>query len=338
MSLVSKTLSSGNALNYTNIALMLISTVLAFILPFQLFLFSYAVLGPLHYLTEISWLDKRNFFTEKKQDVWLYVLMAALMTWQVIDEKSGLNKYTTTFIVTAFFYTIIIFFIKNNTAKYFLTIIVFLISTQLKNNSIEFFIIWFLIMLPTIIHVFVFTGLFILYGALKSKSTTGIISLIVFIICACSFYVYTPSVTTQMAGEYIQKAMQFLSIINKALLYIFNMDGVDSLQTMVNYPNESLFTHPAAIVVARFVAFAYTYHYLNWFSKTTVIKWHEVSKLRLLLISLLWVASVSIYYLDFTIGFKVLFLLSILHVFFEFPLNLQTIKGIGTEIGRRISS
>src|SRR6185503_2075930 len=52
--------------NYLNIALMIISCVLAFRFPFELFLISYAVLGPLHYLTEISWLNDRKYFTEGK--------------------------------------------------------------------------------------------------------------------------------------------------------------------------------------------------------------------------------------------------------------------------------
>src|ERR1043165_8502495 len=41
---------------------MIFSCVAAFVLPFELFLFSYAVLGPLHYLTEISWLHDRKYF------------------------------------------------------------------------------------------------------------------------------------------------------------------------------------------------------------------------------------------------------------------------------------
>ncbi|MCC6181260.1 MAG: hypothetical protein IT237_05450 [Bacteroidia bacterium] len=48
-----------NQINYANIGLMIISAFLAFLLPFELFLFSYAVLGPLHYLTEIGWLHKK---------------------------------------------------------------------------------------------------------------------------------------------------------------------------------------------------------------------------------------------------------------------------------------
>ena len=41
-------------LNAINVALMLVSAVVAWVLPFELLLASYAVLGPLHYLTEIS--------------------------------------------------------------------------------------------------------------------------------------------------------------------------------------------------------------------------------------------------------------------------------------------
>ena len=43
-------------INFLNIGLMLISCVVALYIPFELFLFAYAVLGPARYLTEISWL------------------------------------------------------------------------------------------------------------------------------------------------------------------------------------------------------------------------------------------------------------------------------------------
>src|SRR5436190_7509305 len=47
---------------------MLASAALACLLPFELFLLSYAVLGPLHYLTQISWLHDRGWFTTGKWD------------------------------------------------------------------------------------------------------------------------------------------------------------------------------------------------------------------------------------------------------------------------------
>ena len=55
-------------INYLNIGLMVISMIAAFVMPFEVFLFAYAFLGPLHYLTEISWLHDRKYFSTGKYD------------------------------------------------------------------------------------------------------------------------------------------------------------------------------------------------------------------------------------------------------------------------------
>ena len=52
--------------------LMLASLLVAFIVPFRLFFLVYAVLGPIHYLTEINWLRDRNYFIKDKRWVWFY--------------------------------------------------------------------------------------------------------------------------------------------------------------------------------------------------------------------------------------------------------------------------
>ena len=69
----------ADRINYLNIGLMLLSCGIALFIPFELFLFAYAVLGPAHYLTEISWLQKRRFFTPKHYDFWLLVVLAAFL-------------------------------------------------------------------------------------------------------------------------------------------------------------------------------------------------------------------------------------------------------------------
>ena len=45
-----------------NIGLIILSAVLAFQYPVELFLISFIFIGPLHYFTEINWLDKKNYF------------------------------------------------------------------------------------------------------------------------------------------------------------------------------------------------------------------------------------------------------------------------------------
>src|SRR5436190_22678250 len=67
-------------IDLANIALMIISCVAAFVVPFELFLFSYAVLGPLHYLTEIGWLHKRDYFATGKKDYYWLVTLCVLLT------------------------------------------------------------------------------------------------------------------------------------------------------------------------------------------------------------------------------------------------------------------
>ena len=93
-----------------------------------------------------------------------------------------------------------------------------------------------------------------------------------------------------------------------------------------------MFITNSGFVIMRFVAFAYTYHYLNWFSKTSVIKWHLVPKKTLIATILIWLGSVGVYLYDYNLGIRTLFFLSFLHVFLEFPLNFTTFNGIGKEL------
>ena len=70
-----------------NIGLMLISCALAFIMPFEMFLLAYAILGPLHYLTEISWLHERNYFTKGKYDSWILIFIGLLVTLYFFNDR-----------------------------------------------------------------------------------------------------------------------------------------------------------------------------------------------------------------------------------------------------------
>ena len=97
-----------------------------------------------------------------------------------------------------------------------------------------------------------------------------------------------------------------------------------------------VFTSPAGLMIMRFIAFAYTYHYLNWFSKTSVIRWHEVGGKRLAVIGALWATAVGLYVWNFAIGFRVLFYLSIAHVYLEFPLNHISMMGTWREVRARM--
>ncbi|HWB63885.1 MAG TPA: hypothetical protein VG603_10270, partial [Chitinophagales bacterium] len=192
-------------------------------------------------------------------------------------------------------------------------------------NTQPFFLL-FAIFLPTLIHVFVFTGLFILFGALKSKSPTGIASLLVFATCAISFFVFFPQFGFYHVTDYAQKTLTQSGFIdvNGSFMKLFRLGTATT---------ENIFSSKMGFGIMRFIAFAYTYHYLNWFSKTSVIKWHQVPKNWLATVIVLWLLSVGLYAYNYITGLIWLYFLSMLHVFLEFPLNYRSFIGIGEEIG-----
>lgn len=319
-------LTTENGINYLNIGLMILSMAAAFILPFEVFLFSYAILGPLHYLTEISWLEKKNYFMKSKKDIWIFVILVILISIGVFDAEAKVNLYLGSFLFCAFVYGIIVLFVERLPIKLFLVSAAFVVSIMFNMNTYpDKAFLFFVVLLPTVVHVFIFTGAFIFYGALKTRSVSGLLSLLVFVSCAVILLFYVPRGIVTHVSEYARDAYFNFKILNTTL---YNMFGYGEME--LNDP--TLFTNLKAIGIMRFIAFAYTYHYLNWFSKTTVIKWNQIPKVRMAVIVILWLFSVTIYAVNYRLGFYALFLLSLLHVFFEFPLNYTTFMGIGKEL------
>jgi hypothetical protein len=219
--------------------------------------------------------------------------------------------------------------ILKSTLYRLIAFIIICISVVIANKGIVFFSIF----LPTLIHVYLFTGLFMLYGALKGKSKSGFLACMLFFLCPLLFIYITPDF--YFISDYADKTYKnFLGVNFYALNLWDSSKYVYPTKNKIDFENILFASYhsPAGKMIMRFIAFAYTYHYLNWFSKTSVIKWHEVPKKRLVIIGVLWLASVGLYLYNYMLGFNVLFLLSFLHVFLEFPLNHVTFIGIFKEI------
>ncbi|MEX1188744.1 MAG: hypothetical protein WED33_05755 [Bacteroidia bacterium] len=320
-----------------NIGLMIISCAIAFVIPFELFLFSYAVLGPLHYLTEIGWLHKKGYFTTGKYDYLFLAILAGMITLGFLGLSDSLNGVSNGLIYLGFLMALAMVVFKDPTMKVISAILI-VFSTLLFRNS-TFYDYFFAVYLPTIIHVFIFTGLFIIYGALKSKSRLGFVSIIIFALCAMSFF-FVPAGYQPLASlDYIQQSFTGFIELNRQLINLFGLAELKEFNRASFLENSNIiFSSQAGFMVMRFIAFAYTYHYLNWFSKTSVIQWHKVSRNTLIAIVSIWAISIAIYAYDYMIGLKWLFLLSFLHVLLEFPLNYRSIIGIGTEVKGMLSS
>ncbi len=324
---------STEQLNYLNIGLMLLTAVAAFAKPFELFLVAYAFLGPLHYLTEISWLHDRNYYTRGKNDYLVLVVLAIIITLVVTRIIPGIPNWISVPATYIAFGVALVFVLAR---KLWVRLVCFaaLIGTSSWVIHSDFLRSLFGVLLPTIVHVFVFTGLFILIGALRSRSVSGIGSLIVFCLCALSFFVLGRDETAGQVGASLQKIYAAFAQLNYSLMTPFNQQNLEipaNALKFIIFVNYTLYHSPLALALMRLIAFAYTYHYLNWFSKTSIIQWHNIPRSRFIGVMVIWIASAGLFAYNYQVGYRWLFFLSITHVLLEFPLNHLTIINIGKE-------
>ncbi len=324
-------LTAGERIDVVNIGLMLVSCAVAMVIPFELFLFSYAILGPLHYLTEISWLHDKKYYTKGKYDAVVLLVIGLLVTLTNFSKYLELEfpqHFAGYLTYIAFLGSIVFVFVKNNFAR-IAGLLLIIVTSQLS----EHFWLFFLVFLPTLIHVYIFTMLFMLYGALRSKSKMGVLSVVVLLLCPVLLYTIFPNTTFFGPSAYGISAYDLFRGVNRfSLSHFMNVPEQPSEQSW----NEIIFHSQAGILLMRFIAFAYTYHYLNWFSKTRVIQWHKVPKARFAVVVVIWLISISLYIYNYSVGLQWLFFLSFLHVLLEFPLNYISAVGIGTYVRDRI--
>jgi hypothetical protein len=335
--------------NVLNILAIFVSLVLATKIPFDLLIYSYAFLGPLHYLTEINWLEDKSFFAKSKKWMWFFVPVTLLLIIPPsVRALSGIDSFKEAFSGESFqsvvsflgdHYTSLLFIAIATgiaisfTKKWYYIIATIVIAAiianlALKVNNFQFI---FGVFLPTLIHVFLFTALFMLYGALKSKSTLGVISFFILMIVPVIIFNMDVTPSNFLVSEYMQDAMKDsnFSGLNQYFASFFGLTEPNTQYSLLS---------PIGLKVQIFISFAYIYHYLNWFSKTSVIKWHKsFSRKRVITILVVYVIAIGLYIYDFRVGFIAMFFLSFLHVLLEFPLNVVSIKGIGEEIGKRFS-
>jgi hypothetical protein len=335
--------------DYINIGLMFLSCGLAFVLPFELFLFSYAVLGPLHYLTEISWLHQRDYFSTGKRDYTILIFLCLLVSIGIIFHdifvvrkyfagtfapetlKEIMKTYSSwfpVFIFTAFVGSIGLIAFKKTSTKLMFFALGLLVGYLIRDSRFNIVVIGTFV--PTVLHVYLFTGLFMLYGAMKTGSKAGYASVIIFIGCALSFYIF------QYVPEGFSVSQYIRDVVLKTGFSGVSVTAIGLFKKGIVYQSD-IFDSRRGLMVQRFIAFAYTYHYLNWFSKTEIIKWHKVPLKWLISSILIWLASIGLYLYNYRTGLIALFFLSMLHVFLEFPLNFRSIIGIWEEFKNKIS-
>ncbi len=282
-----------------NFGLVFLAAIVGHIFPIDLLVLVYAILGPLHYLTELSWLHDRKYFFKNRFD---YLPLVAIVLFIFLVDDLGQDYIA---LVAAFAIAIGFTTVKTWPKRLLMSAGLTVLGVVLLTETPA---IWFFVMLPNMVHILLFTFIFVLFGALHNQSTFGYATLGAIVLCGASFFVLAPIGPAPSA--YGADNLVFITPIFDAF---FELLGV---------PQTSL--PPNSLV--GFVGFALTYHYLNWFSKVGIIGWHRVSKPRAGIIGILYIASVALYFYDYALGVKILLLLSFGHVILEFPLNVITIK------------
>lgn len=316
-----------------NLGLIMVSFVLACVLPFELFLFGYAVLGPLHYLTETNWIIDKNYFVSNK--LWKYIVIIAALLFsipyffrlgviqnvveggQLYDWSQQLGQYTNIAVFLTLVLSIVFLFNKSYKGLFMGLVLTIIISIfGHKNNTFNLINGLFL---PTIIHVYLFTILFMIYGARKEGGKISMLNIILMLVLPLLLVVIDIDFikyhfSDGIKNAYMENKFHYLNA------YLAQFFGV--------YKDLKFFFYEKVdLKIQIFIAFAYIYHYLNWFSKTTVIGWHKkLTTKKSIGIVALWSVFLMVYWYDYRAGVIVTIFFSIIHVMFELPLNMITIK------------
>ncbi len=320
METLGKTGTAGRNSNaeIINLLMLLVSFALACILPFDVFLFSYAVLGPLHYLTELQWLNSKNFFLQKPQAL-TFVALSAVLTLLLFAGYLNLVLFRTDIfsgaVLSVFFIFCTYLVVMSRSAwvrSVFILLAVIIASLYFVRPDL---IILLGLFIPTLIHVYIFTALFMVSGYYRSPDIYSLVAIV--LLLSVPFLIYfLPVESLVSAGRSSEKIFNATGfrLINSQLVFLFKGNVNDAV---------------TVLKVQVFIAFAYTYHYLNWFAKTSVIGWaRALGPKKIILVSAIWILSIALYLYNYQTGLTVLFVLSMLHVLAEFPLNALSVRTV----------
>jgi hypothetical protein len=321
-------------IDYLNIGLIVISAILAFQYPLELFIVAFIILGPLHYFTEINWLDQKNYFVKGPKRLWLWIglgssvlVMLPKFYFAMTKTASGsfyegmlaFDSWTNGFIFLSLVAAFGVVLVRRRWMWLLIMIPALVVMSMLRTNAVYISVIG--VFLPTIIHVYLFTLIFMAFGAKKSKSAPGFIAvglaiLVPILISGVEFPSGTFEFSPVMKDTYVQSGF------HKTAMHTAGFFGW-------NDGTSFFFYEQLELRLMTFLSFIYMYHYLNWFSKTSLIQWHKTLTLkRSLIIGSTWLILLALFYINYKWGLLVAIFFSMIHVILEFPLNVLSMKGL----------
>ena len=289
-----------------HLGLMLLVLGLTYVVPFELLLLSYVILGPAHYTTEISWLHDRKYFLPHR-GVALALSLVAIVG-ALIDSASWFG-----FVMWSAFVTCALISATTTAAQGAVLLIGATGLTAIMYTHAPSLAVLG-ILIPTLIHVSLFTLVFMALGAYRSRSAMQAALIAVYVMAVGLILVVPPSAST-VVPKFAEVGREYFSNVAPALGRLFGT------------PDLSLGARLTGLL-----AFVYTYHYLNWFIKADVIRWAAIPPGRVALVGAVSAASTGLYFYDYAFGFSILLALSLIHVVLEFPLNALATRQLGDAI------
>jgi hypothetical protein len=292
--------------NVAHLGLMVTALGVTYLVPFELLLLSYVVLGPAHYATEISWLHDRKYFLPRR-DIAAGLAGIAIVA-ALIEHAAWFG-----FVMWAAFVGCLLATATSAMQTMALFIVAVALTVVMMANGASLAVLG--VLLPTLIHVSLFTLVFMVLGAVRSGEKVQWL-LVAIYLAAIALILIVPPTAETMIPSFEQAGRDYFANVAPALGRLFGV------------PNLRLDTRLTSLL-----AFIYTYHYLNWFIKADVIRWNNMSKGRLTLVVAASGASTALYFYDYALGFTVLLAFSLMHIVLEFPLNSLALRQLGTAIG-----
>lgn len=286
-----------------HLGLMLLALAAAYLVPFELLLLAYVVLGPAHYFTEISWLHDRSYYLPHRGIAAVLAIIAVIAA--LIDNASWFGF--------AMWGALLVCAMLAATTSAIESMLLFMVAIALSaimySSGSSLAVVGILI--PTLIHVSLFTLIFMVLGAYRSGSRAQAALVAVYLVAIAAILLLPPTAGVRIAS-FARAGQDYFGNVGPALGRLFGVPGL-VLDTRLT----------------SLLAFVYTYHYLNWFIKADVIRWAEVPKARLAAMVAASGASTALYFYDYAFGFTFLLALSLIHILLEFPLNSLALQQLG---------
>src|SRR4051812_27794590 len=290
-----------------HLGLMLGALAASYLVPFELLLLAYVVLGPAHYFTEISWLHDRSYFLPHRGIAVALAVLAIVAA--LIDNAAwfGFAMWGALVVCAMLAAT------RSAAEGTLLFMVAIALAAIMYTGDVSFAVAGILI--PTLIHVSLFTLVFMTLGAWRAQSRTQALLIAVYLAAIAAILLAPPTAEIRIPS-FAQAAKDYFGNVGPALSRLFGIRGLQ-LDTRLT----------------SLLAFVYTYHYLNWFIKADVIRWADIPRARLALVAAASAASTALYFYDYAFGFTFLLALSLVHILLEFPLDALAVRQLGAALG-----